>query len=124
LDDRQTVTNTPVVAIDGFPLRRDRTVSAALRRIVRAQLRDVSANGCLLDTESLLPIGTIGILDVEIDGEGRSDWVRICRTLSTHGRSGSLAGAEFLPVNAADPRSLRDTIRRWLRSGARMEFLW
>lgn len=81
------------------------------------QVRDLSTGGCLLETRAYLPIGTVGVLDMEIEGKRCVEWFRIRRTQATHGRSGAyLFGAEFLlPVAVAGDSSLRGAVRRVYR---------
>lgn len=81
------------------------------------QVRDLSTGGCLLETRAYLPIGTVGVLDMEIEGKRCVEWFRIRRTQATQGRSGAyLFGAEFLlPVAVAGESSLRGAVRRVYR---------
>jgi len=86
--------------------------SAVLEKSVAVQVHDVSAGGCLLETRAFLPVGTLGVLDMEFEGARRIEWFRICRVHSTGGRSGAhLVGAEFLPFTVAGEGSLRGAIR-------------
>jgi hypothetical protein len=79
------------------------------------RVRDVSATGAQLETPVYLPIGTIGLIEVEFDGARRVEWFRVCRIHTTQGCSGAhIAAAEFLPIAAADRRSLRGAVRRFL----------
>lgn len=81
------------------------------------QVRDLSTGGCLLETRAFLPVGTVGVLDMEIEGKRCVEWFRIRRTQATHGRSGAyLFGAEFLlPIAVAGDSSLRGAVRRVYR---------
>jgi hypothetical protein len=79
------------------------------------RVRDVSAAGAQLETPVYLPLGTLGLIEVEFDGARRVEWFRVCRIHTTQGCSGAhLAAAEFLPIAAADQRSLRGAVRRFL----------
>jgi Flp pilus assembly pilin Flp len=92
------------------------TINAALIRGVSVQVRDLSTGGCLLETRAYLPIGTVGVLDMEIEGKRCVEWFRIRRTQATHGRSGAyLFGAEFLLPVAVAESSLRGAVRRVYR---------
>jgi hypothetical protein len=52
---------------------------------------------------------------VEFDGARRLEWFRVCRIHTTQGCSGAhIAAAEFLPIAAADRRSLRGAVRRFI----------
>jgi len=89
------------------------TIDAVLLKSVAAQVRNLSAGGCLLELRSCLPVGSIGVLDMEFDGKRCVEWFRICRIQSIHGRSGAYTvGAEFLPLAAAGDNSLRGAVRR------------
>ena len=99
----------------------DRTLilDAVLLRDVATQVRNLSAGGCLLETRAYLPVGTVGVLDVELDGERRLEWFRICRIQGRHGGSGAyFVGAEFLPLAVAGDHSLRGAVRRMPYAGA------
>lgn len=93
------------------------TINAALVRGVSVQLRDLSVGGCLLETRAYLPVGTVGVLDMEIEGERYVEWFRIRRIQAQHGRNGAyLFGAEFLlPLAIAGTSSLRGAVRRVYR---------
>jgi hypothetical protein len=79
------------------------------------RVRDLSATGAQLETPVYLPIGTIGMIEVEFDGARRLEWFRVCRIHTTQGCSGAhTAAAEFLPISAADRQSLRGAVRRFL----------
>lgn len=81
------------------------------------QVRDLSTGGCLIETRAYLPVGTVGVLDMEIEGKRCVEWFRIRRTQATHGRSGAyLFGAEFLlPFAVAGETSVRGAVRRVYR---------
>jgi Flp pilus assembly pilin Flp len=89
------------------------TIYAELHRAVAVQIRDLSVDGCLLVTRAFLQVGTVGVLDLELEGERRAEWFRTCRVQALQGRSGTyLVAAEFLPVAAARDQSLRDAVRQ------------
>lgn len=80
----------------------------ALKKIADVRMWDVSSGGCLLESREQLPIGTVGLLHVEVGGERRREWFRICRVHAEEGRRGTcLLGAEFLPLAPAGCDSLR-----------------
>ena len=85
------------------------------------QVRDISATGAQLETAVYLPLGTIGLLELEFDGARRVEWFRVCRIHTVQGRTGvHVAAAEFLPIAAADDRSLRGSVRRFLARDAHL----
>jgi hypothetical protein len=78
-------------------------------------VRNVSAAGAELETPIYLPVGTVGTIEVEFDGARRLEWFRVCRIHTTQGCSGAhIAATEFLPIAAADQRSLRGAVRHFL----------
>jgi len=83
----------------------------ALVREVPVRLLDMSEGGCLLETSVPINQGTAGELYVPIDGEMRSDALRVCRCSLVRG-AGSVfrLGAEFAP--ASNGASLRDVVQR------------
>jgi hypothetical protein len=84
-------------------------------------VRDISATGAQLETAIYLPIGTIGMIDVDFDGGRRVEWFRVCRIHTTRACSGAhLAAAEFLPIAAVDQHSLRGAVRRFLARDAHL----
>jgi|SRR5215203_4060923 len=84
-------------------------------------LRDISAAGAHLESARYLPVGTIGMIEVEFDGGRRVEWFRVCRIHTTQGCSGAhVAAVEFLPIAAADDRSLRAAVRRFLACDAHL----
>jgi hypothetical protein len=92
----------------------DRTLvtGAVLVTETPVRVRDVSATGAQLEIPIYLPVGTIGTIEVEFDGARRVEWFRVCRIFTTHGCSGvHTAAIEFLPIAAADHRSLRGAVR-------------
>ena len=84
-------------------------------------VRDISATGAQLETAVFLPVGTVGMIEVDFDGGRRLDWFRVCRIHTTQGCSGAhVAAVEFLPIVAADDRSLRGAVRRFLARDAHL----
>lgn len=80
----------------------------ALKKTSDIRIWDVSSGGCLLESREQFPIGTVGLLHVDLDGQQRREWFRICRVHADEGRRGTcLLGAEFLPLAPAGRDSLR-----------------
>jgi hypothetical protein len=92
----------------------------ALKKTSDIRIWDLSSGGCLFESREQLPIGTVGLLHVDLDGQRRREWFRICRVHADEGRRGTcLLGAEFLPLAPAG----RDSLRRAagdLRTGGGM----
>jgi hypothetical protein len=83
-------------------------ILAGLKRTTALRVWNMSAGGCLLESRELLPIGTVGLLAMNLDGRPRREWFRICRVHAQEGRRGMcLLAAEFLPLSPAGPLSLR-----------------
>jgi hypothetical protein len=94
---------------------------AVLVTEISVHVRDISATGAQLETPIYLPIGTIGMIEVEFDGARRVEWFRVCRIQTTQACSGAhLVAAEFLPIAAADDRSLRGAVRRFVARDAHL----
>jgi hypothetical protein len=93
--------------------KRRLSLEAALLKDVALRVRDLSAGGCLLESSAYLPIGTIGVLDIEFEGARRVEWFRVCRVEVTDDRAGAcFVGVEFLPLATAGTSSLRGAVRR------------
>jgi len=76
---------------------------------------NISATGAELESPVYLPIGTVGLIEVEFDGARRVEWFRVRRIDTAQGRNGvHMAAAEFLPIAAANDRSLRGAVRRFI----------
>jgi hypothetical protein len=96
-------------------------IGAVLVTETSVQVRDISATGAQFDTPIYLPIGTIGTIEVEFDGSRRVEWFRVSRIHTTQGCNGAhVAAVEFLPIAAADDRSLRGAVRRFLARDAHL----
>lgn len=93
-------------------LERPRLLGALIRQL-QVRLMDVSAGGCLLESNVPVGHGTGGNLHVAVDGEPTSDSLRVCRCQLVRG-AGSLfrLGAEFSPTR--DGRSVRELVGRSL----------
>lgn len=86
----------------------DRPRMGMLVRDVPIRVIDVSAGGCLLEASVPISHGTAGELHLAIDGQMRSDALRVCRCSLVRG-AGSLfrIGAEFAPMpHGASVRAL------------------
>jgi hypothetical protein len=84
------------------------SVVGVLGRDLSVRLLEISRAGCLLESSSQLPVGTLGDLAVEVDGEEYVDQVRIarCQAIAGAGNTHRL-GAEFLTLHMPGARSLR-----------------
>jgi len=84
----------------------------ALKKTSSIRIRDLSSGGCLLESREQLPVGTVGVLHIDIDGRPHREWFRVCRVHAEEGRRGMcLLGAEFLPLAPAGHDSLRRAVR-------------
>ena len=83
-------------------------VVGLLRREVTVELFNISCSGCLLESASAIPMGTLGTLCVEIEGTVYMDDVRVSRCLVVPGGGERHhVGAEFLSLQRLGQQSLR-----------------
>jgi len=92
-------------AIDAV-LRADDSL-AVLSRDVAVRLVNISASGCLLETDSRLREGTTGSLRLVFEGIDYADDVRVVRCTENEGARGYSVGAEFLWTTNPGERTLR-----------------
>ena len=85
-----------------------------LIRRVPVRLRDVSAAGCLLETSDALPEGSIGLLELVVNGQRHSETLQISRSVRLTGSAGPWrSGAHFLSFMAPLPTSVRNVVARF-----------
>jgi hypothetical protein len=83
-------------------------VIGLLDRNVTVALAEISKGGCLLESSMAIAPGTVATLNVTIDGETYSDFVRVARCSSVPGAgSRHHVGVEFLPLERPAEGSLR-----------------
>jgi len=91
-------------------------LTGALVRRVPASVINVSTRGCLIQTSAPLTPGAVGLLAVETSDAAQGEPIRICHSVE---RPGSplpfCAGTEFLVLDAASPRSVREQAARFER---------
>jgi hypothetical protein len=88
--------------------------NATLTKHTSLRVWDISEGGCLLESKESLPIGTVGLLSLDLDGQQRREWFRVCRVHAAEGRRGTcLLAAEFLPLATAGHESVRGAMREW-----------
>jgi hypothetical protein len=89
-----------------------RKVGILVRRLL-VQVVDVSSNGCLIETSEGLEAGTVGMLQLVVDDGSHGEALRICRAVRITGSDVQWrAGAEFLPLKAPTPTSVRNMVAR------------
>lgn len=71
---------------------------------------DISSHGALFECSAQLQPGTVGLLQVHIEGRARIEVFRVSRTLTVPGSGAWRVGVEFLPIMPAGHRSLRAAI--------------
>ena len=77
---------------------------AILVRRQPVDIKDVSRGGCCVESPQLLPVGAVGVLSVEIEGETRAEVFRVSRSGALPGQDNQYqAGVEFLPMPADTP---------------------
>ena len=71
---------------------------------------DVSRTGCRLEGALPLPVGTVGMLTVDVDGDPHVEMFRVSRISQRSGTEGRYeAGVEFLPF-PTDAPALHDLL--------------
>jgi hypothetical protein len=80
-------------------------------REFQVRIVNVSASGCLIETNTRIDVGTVGSLAIVIDGQERADSIRVVRCQPIAG-AGSVyhVGAQFLWTAPPDGRTLRGAV--------------
>jgi len=86
---------------------------ASLAKEIRVRVLNCSGNGCLLETNAAIPVGTIARLRIGVDGNEFDDIVRSVRCQALAG-AGSVyhVGIEFLATTPPYAGTLRYLMRR------------
>ena len=85
-----------------------------LIRRIPVEISDVSTAGCQLQSTEPLIEGSVGQLEVAMDGELHQEPIRVCRTAHAPGSARShRAGATFLALSAPPPASVRNVVARF-----------
>ena len=85
-----------------------------LIRSVPVRVRDVSAAGCLLESDAQLPEGGVGLLELTINGEPQSETLQIRRSTQMPGSPWPWrSGAHFLTLGAPESTSVRNVVARF-----------
>jgi hypothetical protein len=102
---------------------RDTTSGRPAMTLVRqyhARVLDVSVAGCLIEVDASLAPGTVGTLDVQIDGTVYRESVRVARIVPARDITmRNQVGLEFLVLTPPGTESLRAVISR-LSAGAEL----
>lgn len=86
---------------------------AVLVRRITARAVNVSSSGCLLELAEYVTDGAVALLDMVGVQRGSGDAVRLCRAVAVAGGAWPWrAGAEFLPLDAPLPTSVRNAAAR------------
>ena len=100
---------TPGSRMSGDPLARNPAGIAVLVQRIAARAVNVSSNGCLLEVAEYVGEGAIALLDMAGMQRGSGDAIRLCRAVHVAGGAWPWrAGAEFLPLDAPLPTSVRN----------------
>lgn len=84
-----------------------------LNRQIGVRVLDVSASGCLLESDCDVPVGTVGSLSLEANGRQYVDPIRVTRAQAIPGGGERhLLGAEFVWLTLPNPTSVRRLARR------------
>ena len=84
----------------------------ALATDIRVRLLNVSAAGCLVETQRQLEVGTVATLRLTFAGGDFEDTVQVVRCQEIKGASVYQVGTTFLTTAAPSVESLRYLIRR------------
>jgi hypothetical protein len=77
---------------------------AILERRHPVDIKDVSRRGCCVEGPRPMPVGVVGVIAVNLDGETRAEVFRVTRSAAVPGRAEHYeAGVEFLPMPAGTP---------------------
>jgi PilZ domain-containing protein len=94
----------------------DQTVRRRIGVILRdipVRVIDASANGCLIECREPLPEGAVGLLEISGEDGPTVEPLRIRRSTEIAGGATRFrAGAQFLPLGAPGPRSVRNQLAR------------
>ena len=91
-----------------------------LVRQYHARVLDVSVAGCLIEVDASLAPGTVGTLDVQIDGTVYRESVRVARIVPARDIAmRNQVGLEFLVLTPPGTESLRAVVSR-LSAGAEL----
>jgi PilZ domain len=86
----------------------DPDVIGVLRRDISVRLVDISRTGCLLESDFVVDVGTLGTLHLDIAGRDFQDAVRVGRCQVIPGAGDRYhVGVEFVWLDAPDDSSLR-----------------
>ena len=95
--------------MSGAPLAGNPAGIAVLVQRIAARAVNVSSNGCLLELAEYVGEGAVALLDMMGVQRGSGDAVRLCRAVHVAGGAWPWrAGAEFLPLDAPLPTSVRN----------------
>ncbi len=96
--------------VDTDPSQRARLLGALIRQLP-VRVLDMSAGGCLLESNVPVGHGTGGEVHVEVDGQLKSDVLRVCRCQLVPG-AGSVfrLGAQF--SSPGGPQSMRELVEQ------------
>lgn len=82
-------------------------------RDVAVRVLDASASGCLIESSEPLPEGAVGLLEITGDNGKTVEPLRINRSTEIVGGTTRFrAGAQFLPLGAPGPKSVRNQLAR------------
>jgi len=84
--------------------------TATLQRTTNVVVWNASGSGALIEAAFPLSIGTVGVLEVEVDGKTRCEWFRVCRIHRTVAGASSVVAVEFLPLAVNGRPALREAL--------------
>jgi len=84
---------------------------SVLTRDVSVRVANISASGCLIESDRRLEVGTVGALRLDLGGQEYREDVRIVRAQELRGAGARWqVGVEFLWTSSPGPQSLRRVV--------------
>ena len=81
----------------------------------RVRIVNISASGCLIESQRRLAVGTVGLLRVRWGSQEYGDGVTVVRHQAIEGASGvHHVGMRFLWTTLPHPRSIRHAVARYV----------
>lgn len=106
-DDRAARSGEASSRVSGSVVRESPLFGSLIRQIP-IRLVNLSLSGCLFESPVVVGEGTVGFVEVTIQGQRRSEAIRIRRLEQRQGRVWPYrTGGEFLTLTASGPTSLR-----------------
>ena len=81
----------------------------------RVRVINISASGCLIESQRRLAVGTVGLLRVHWGSQEYGDGITVVRQLAIEGAGAVYhVGVRFLWTTLPHPRSIRHAVARYI----------